>query len=80
MAGPSAAVLLPEPWADADVAPLHAWLAEALTHETDGWWQLREPAHLGWRIDSPDTGPILVEPVAWEGDPRRSLYSMVLRS
>jgi hypothetical protein len=67
--GPSAAVLLPDPWTASDVAPFRAWLAESLTVAADDWWTLREPRRLDWRTASPDTGPMLIEPGGWDGTP-----------
>jgi hypothetical protein len=68
MAGPTAAVLTPGLLTAAYLDEFRRWLAESLTPDTDGdWWLLREPSRLD--MESPlQTGVMLVEPTAYEGD------------
>ncbi|GAA4264352.1 DUF6368 family protein [Dactylosporangium darangshiense] len=75
MTGPSAAVLLPDPWTASDVKLFRAWLAEMLTNDIDDWWLLREPSEVGWQTASLATGPMLVEPGAWDPeDPDEAVH------
>ncbi|GAA2529482.1 DUF6368 family protein [Winogradskya humida] len=68
MAGPTAAVLTPDPFTAGNLNEFHGWLAESLTPDTAGnSWLLREPRRLG--MESPvQTGPMLIEPIAYEDE------------
>jgi hypothetical protein len=68
VAGPSAAVLLPGAWTADDVREFRGWLSESLSPDRDNWWVLREPRNLDKTEPSPQTGPMLVKPDAYECD------------
>ncbi|MFV2123262.1 DUF6368 family protein [Micromonospora sp. LOL_013] len=68
VAGPSAAVLLPSEWTADDVREFRVWLSESLSPDGDSWWVLREPRKLDMAEPSPKTGPMLIEPNAYEPD------------
>jgi hypothetical protein len=68
VAGPSAAVLLPDAWTVDDGREFRVWLSESLSPVRDNWWALREPCNIDIMVPSPNTGPMLVEPDAYECD------------
>ena len=58
MAGPCAAVLLPDAWTDDEIVGFRDWLAEMFVIDDAGWW-LRDARRLGMSSPSPLTGPLL---------------------